>query len=152
MNSANRQDRVIQICHRQQAIERRAWYFRHYEIHALFDELIHRPWGVAQWNPPVDIREDRDGYVIEVDLPGVKTEDVRILAQGNTLVIEGHRELGPCAGEIAVHLCERPSGKFVRTFVFDERIDAGRIESRRQDGVLVVRVPKPQKEQDGDHG
>jgi len=135
--------RKIQVCQRQTTTGRRAFEFRQYEIHTLFDELIHRPWGRARWNPPVDIRETRESFVIEIDLPGVEPQDVRIVAEDRTLTIEGRRELRPCDDDRTTHLCERPDGGFTRMFEFAEVIEKETIESLWRNGVLILTVPKP---------
>jgi len=39
------------------------------DVHSLFDELIHRRWGRAKWQPNIDVLKTTTGYVVEVDLP-----------------------------------------------------------------------------------
>jgi HSP20 family protein len=143
MDGQNEYIRKIHVCRRQTLTPRRAFGFHQHEIHALFDELIHRPWGRAQWNPPVDIREDDENFIIEIDLPGVKPEEVRVTAEGNTLSIEGQRELRPCDDARTTHLCERPDGGFARMFEFAETLEEERIEGHWQNGVLTITVPRP---------
>ena len=94
MNVSSDRNRRIQIHRRHGIVERPGLCLRHHEIHAIFDELIHRPWGAVRWNPAVDIREDKDAFIIEMDLPGVNTEEVRVLVEGAILAIEGQRQLG----------------------------------------------------------
>ena len=53
------------------------------EVDRLFDELIHRPWGftrsaVEPWNPAVDLYETETAFILEVDLPGIREEDVGV--------------------------------------------------------------------------
>lgn len=146
MNASDKYTHRIQVCQRQTTTGRHAIYFRRHEIHTLFDELIHRPWGRSQWNPPVDIHEDDDAFVIEADLPGVNAEDVRIRIEGRTLAIEGRRQLRPCDNSRTSHLCERPDGGFIRVFEFQENIEQEQIQTRWQDGVLMVTVLKTTKE------
>ena len=83
MNGSGDRNRRIQIHRRHGIVERRGLCLRHHEIHAIFDELIHRPWGGVRWNPAVDIREDKDVFIIEMDLPGVNTEEVQVLVEGD---------------------------------------------------------------------
>ncbi len=137
--------RKIQVCQRQTTTGRRAFGFQQYEIHTLFDELIHRPWGRAQWHPPVDIRETHESFVIDIDLPGVEPDEVRITAEGKTLAIEGRRELRPCDDERTTHLCERPDGGFARMFEFGQPLAPEAVESRWHNGVLTITVSKPDR-------
>jgi HSP20 family molecular chaperone IbpA len=133
--------RKIRICRRCESAPRRGLYVGHQEIHALFEEMIHRPWGIANWNPATDVREDHDAFLIEVDLPGVPAEEVQVVVEGKTLAIEGRRTLPRC-DEATAHLCERPDGRFARLFEFDHEIEDKKIESHWQDGVLTVTIPK----------
>lgn len=143
MDAQSEYIRKIQVYQRQTTTGRRAFGFHQYEIHALFDELIHRPWGRARWNPPADIRETGESFVIEIDLPGVNPEEVRIATEGRTLVIEGRRQLKPCDEDRTAHLCERPDGGFARMFEFGETVEGLQITKQWHNGVLTVTVPKP---------
>ena len=141
MDVAGERNRRIQIHRRHGVAARRCLQFHHHEIHAMFEELIHRPWSTVRWNPPVDVRENQDAFVLEMDLPGVKAEEIQVLVDGKTISIEGRRQLAQC-DEATTHLCERPDGRFTRAFEFEGEIDNEGIESRWQDGVLTVTVPK----------
>jgi HSP20 family molecular chaperone IbpA len=54
-----------------------------HEVERMFDEMIHRPWGFCRemrgWNPSVDLYETDEAFILEVDLPGVRPEDVILL-------------------------------------------------------------------------
>lgn len=141
MDTIRESNRRIRICRRHGLVERRGLYLHHHEIHAMFDELIHRPWGSVRWNPAVDLHEDNDRFTIEVDLPGLQGDEIQVLVGGKTVAIEGQRQLRKC-DEDTSHLCERPDGHFARVFEFDGEIDEGKIENHWQDGVLTVMVPK----------
>lgn len=151
MDASGEYIRTIQVCQRQTTTGRRALHFHQHEIHALFEELIHKPWGRAQWNPPADIHEDEKTFIIEIDLPGVRDTDVQVLAEGRTLTIEGRRQLRPCDDDRTTHLCERPDGEFIRMFEFRDDISNGRVRSRWENGVLIVTVLKPLYKWDRDH-
>lgn len=130
------------LYHQRDAVEHRGLHYHHHEIHALFDELIHRPWGAACWTPPVDIWESEEAFTIEMDLPGLKAEQVRIWTQGRTLTIEGQRERTEKSKETVAHLHERCEGRFSRAFEFEFNLDEKTIENHWQDGVLTLIVPR----------
>lgn len=144
MDAPDECGRRIQVHRRHETMNRRVLHFQRHEIHAIFDELIHRPWGwgALRWNPPIDIRESQDAFTIEMDLPGVNADEVRILTDGRTLTIEGERRLQTCEDERTAHVCERPDGRFARSFEFNDDVEDKEIESHWQDGVLTVIVPK----------
>src|SRR5215467_9037901 len=67
------------------------------EVRRLFQELIHQPWGgqgaptTGYWQPRVDMCETPGEIIVEVELPGVGREDVRIEVNGDFLHITGER-------------------------------------------------------------
>ena len=97
----------------------------------------------ADFLPAVDIHEDKDTYVIAVDLPGMKPEDISVSAHNGVLSISGKRE--------TVHedkdqkRSERVFGSFLREFSMPENADLDRVEAHSKDGVLELRVPKVTK-------
>ncbi len=114
----------------------------YHEIHTLFEELIDRPWGVVRWRPAAEVCESENGFVIRMDLPGVKAQDLRVVAQDRTLLIEGMRKFESVQESQTVHFCERPEGKFARTFHFHHPIETEAVEHTLQEGVLIVLVRK----------
>ena len=59
------------------------------EVRRMFQELIHQPWGgrgfseTSNWQPCVDMCETPEAIIVEVELPGVRREDVRIEVEGD---------------------------------------------------------------------
>jgi HSP20 family molecular chaperone IbpA len=142
MNVPDKHSHRTLLYHRLDAVKHEGLQYLHQEIHTLFDELIHKPWGASCWNPPVDIWESEDAFTIEMDLPGVKAEQVRIWAQERTVTIEGQRDRKEQTKETSVRLHERCEGRFARVFEFEFKVDEGTIENHWQDGVLTLIVPK----------
>src|SRR3972149_4269531 len=68
-----------------------------HEVDRLFDELIHRPWGIDRelqgWNPSIDLYETSEAFILEADLPGVKGEDVKGEVKGRELILQGRRSM-----------------------------------------------------------
>ena len=109
----------------------------------LMDELLRTSANgnrVTGFTPPVDVHETDDEYVVHVDLPGVKSEDVNIEVNDSMLSLSGSRvpeETG------AAQLAERPYGTFARTLTLPQGVNSDSIEAGYQDGVLELRIPKP---------
>ena len=96
--------------------------------------------AVTGFVPMIDVRETADDYVVWVDLPGVKREDVAIEFEGRVLTISGVRtpvETGETLRS------ERPYGSFTRTLTLPKGVDADRIAADYHDGVLELHIPKP---------
>jgi HSP20 family protein len=108
------------------------------DVHSLFDELIHRRWGRARWRPAADVLKTTTGYVVEVDLPGVDEESVRVTVRGRYLSIEGRRLTGRSEGGAAAVVCERPEGPFSRIVQFGEVIEGFKIQQSMTRGVLTL--------------
>jgi HSP20 family protein len=90
----------------------------------------------------MDLQEQENEYVLEADLPGVKSEDLQITAVDNTVQIRGKRAYEHREDDTNVHRMERHYGEFQRTFELPGGFDANRVEATMRDGVLRVTLPK----------
>ena len=97
----------------------------------------------TDWFPAVDVTETRQEYVFEVDLPGLKPEEVRVDTQ--ELFLRGQRVTQPQGGKRV--RVERPSGAFVRQLPLPP--DAcGEIRGTFGEGVLELHVPRARPDSD----
>lgn len=92
--------------------------------------------------PDVDIRETKDEYLLEADMPGVGRNGLEVLLEGNELTLTGHRQPAP-AGDV-LHR-ESSANDYRRTFVLDPVIDASKISASIENGLLTVRLPKAEQ-------
>jgi HSP20 family protein len=109
----------------------------------LMDELMRSSGNgnrVTGFTPLVDVHETEEEYLVKVDLPGVKSDDVNVELNENVLSISGSR-VAEETGQ--AQLVERPYGSFVRTLTLPRGVDSDSIEAGYQDGVLELRIPKP---------
>jgi HSP20 family protein len=97
------------------------------------------------WNPPVDVYETADQYVLTAELPGLSRNDVQIELRDSELTIRGQRPI-PGVRPDAYHRMERLQGPFARGFAFAEPVAADRISAELRDGVLTITVPKARTE------
>ncbi|MGZ4431828.1 MAG: Hsp20/alpha crystallin family protein, partial [Gaiellales bacterium] len=98
------------------------------------------------WVPVVDIEQTKDALVLKFDLPGMKREDVSIEVEGRTLTVSGERKEEKEDKHEGYYSRERLVGRFSRSFMLPEHIDESKIEAKFSDGVLTIRVPRPQEE------
>ena len=109
----------------------------------LMDNAFGRALGgnqVTGWVPTMDVHETTDEYLVLVDLPGVKSEDVTIELNDQVLSISGTR-VPVEAGE--TQRSERPYGSFVRNLTLPKGVDSDNIVADYSDGVLNLHIPKP---------
>lgn len=98
-----------------------------------------------QWIPAMDLVEHEHEYVLKADLPGVKESDVSIEVEDSVLTISGKRNSEHEQRKDGYYRIERASGGFSRTLTLPEGIDAESIKASFEDGVLEVRIPKPEQ-------
>ncbi len=95
------------------------------------------------FSPRVDIIELEDKINFEVELAGVKKEDVKILLEDNVLTVNGEKkDLSKDQKEKKILRSERYFGNFKRLFRLPEDINADGIEAKFEDGILTISVPK----------
>jgi HSP20 family protein len=93
------------------------------------------------WVPPVDLCESPDDYVLTVEVPGLRREDISIDASPEAVTVRGHRPPQNCCPERYEQL-ERGQGPFSRSFRFTVPVSPEAISADLVDGVLTVRIPK----------
>jgi len=92
--------------------------------------------------PPADIVEHEKEYLVKIDLPEVKKEDVKVCFDEGVLTIKGERKVEKETKDETVHRTERFYGSFERSFVLPEDVDAKLIKAEAKEGVLTVHLPK----------
>ena len=107
----------------------------------LEDALDHWLAGTRGWLPAVDLIRLPSEVILRADLPGVRSEDLRIEVDAATLTISGERQADDPSGD-ASYLREQPrTGPFSRSLALPDPIDAARIDARLEDGALEVTLP-----------
>ena len=94
------------------------------------------------FSPKVNTREGKEAYHIEVELPGIKKEEVDVKVEENILSISGERHLREEVKEENYHKVESHYGKFSRSFTLPERVDVENIHAESANGLLEVVIPK----------
>ncbi|RDI95797.1 Hsp20/alpha crystallin family protein [Meiothermus sp. QL-1] len=97
--------------------------------------------ALGEWVPAVDILDEGDHYRILVDVPGVKSEDLELKEQGQTLTLAGVRH--PLGGTYIRQ--ERPTGLFRRTLTLPEPIVPNSAQASLKGGVLELVLKKARK-------
>ncbi len=100
--------------------------------------------GPSRFVPAVDVTEEKDGYLVTAELPGLKAEDIHINVEKNVLTLSGERKLEKEEkdAKVAVVRLERGYGAFTRSFVLPDTADGEKVEANLADGLLKVRIPK----------
>ena len=94
------------------------------------------------FSPASDAAATDDAYIIEIDLPGVKKEDISVEHHGNMLVVKGHKYSSNQESGKAYFYSERSIGAFQRSFKIPSDVNSDTIEATSKDGVLTLRLPR----------
>lgn len=112
------------------------------------ESFLSRPVGshdlLGQY-PRFDVRETKDSYRLDGELPGVDKKDIDIeLSDDNVLTIKGHSERESTSEDPdqSWWCSERSVGEFRRSFRFPDSVDREGIDASLKDGVLSITVPK----------
>jgi HSP20 family protein len=97
---------------------------------------------VAEWSPAVDIEETDKEYLVKVEIPEVKKEDVKVLVEEGTLTIRGERRQEKEEKKARYHRMERSYGTFFRSFTLPADADEKKVSAEFTDGMLKVHLLK----------
>jgi HSP20 family protein len=90
--------------------------------------------------PPASLTEIADGYMVEIEMPGVKKDGLDISVENNELTIVGRRSL-PALEGMLIHRESRPEN-FRRVFEVDPSIDGDKISAKIDQGLVTLTMPK----------
>lgn len=90
----------------------------------------------------MDLEETDDDYIVQVELPGLKREDIEISVSEDHLTIKGERKREKEEKGKRYHRIERWYGKFERTVRFPTKVDPNKAKAEYKAGVLRVTLPK----------
>ena len=99
----------------------------------------------TRWQPLVDIAEDDKEYVLKLELPEVRREDVKITVENGVLTVAGERKFEKDEKGRKHHRIERIYGSFARSFTLPEDADDSKVTADFKDGLLSVHLVKNEK-------
>ncbi|KAH9653215.1 17.6 kDa class II heat shock protein [Citrus sinensis] len=92
---------------------------------------------------PADIKEYPNSYVFEVDVPGLKSDQLKVhVGEDNVLAVSGERKREKDKDVVRYTKMERRLGKYLKKFVLPDNADTDNITAVSQDGVLTITVHK----------
>ncbi len=103
---------------------------------------LEAPWRQARLFPLLNFREVENSYVITAEIPGMKTEDLEIKIEGDTLTLKGERKPHELGEGASYHRRERATGKFQRSLTLPTRIDPENVKATYKEGVLTINLQK----------
>ena len=98
------------------------------------------------WHPTMDVYNRPEEILVELEVPGVRKEELELTIEENHLIVEGKRNRSVEYKEEDQYYRERLYGGFHRIVHLPANVDAERSEAKFSDGVLVIRLPKVKRE------
>jgi len=115
---------------------------------SLFNETAAQINGSeSAFKPGANILETEKAFEIQLALPGMKKEDVKIDLHENNLTVSGERIFQTEETKGTLHYNEIRQGKFSRSFVIPENITHDAIEANFANGMLEITLPKAEPKQ-----
>jgi HSP20 family protein len=100
----------------------------------------------GDWQPSIDLFEERERYVLRADLPGVEPSDVQVCVEAGSLFVRGERRRDNGVAPETYLRVERPIGRFAAQVCLPPSVDPQRIHARHHNGVLEVWLHKRDEE------
>ncbi len=92
------------------------------------------------WRPAADVEETAEAYLVELEVPGVKREDISVEFGGGELAVSGEVEERERVGFLRTRT--RPVGRFDYRVSLPAEVEDDQVTASLSEGVLTVRVPK----------
>jgi HSP20 family protein len=100
----------------------------------------------SAWLPAVDVWETDRELVLSFDIPGIPEDKISVELEDNTLTVSGERERSQEESGERFYRYERRFGTFARSVTLPQGVNEEQIQADYRDGVLEVRVPKPEEQ------
>ncbi|MBU8848583.1 MAG: Hsp20/alpha crystallin family protein [Desulfobacterales bacterium] len=101
-----------------------------------------KPKTEESWYPAVDILNEKDNVVLNIELPGVKKEDISVNIEDRVLTIKGERKFENEEKKDSYFKKERSYGSFKRSFSLSDDVLTDNVDADFKDGVLKLTLKK----------
>ncbi len=117
------------------------------ELDRLFDfSLPTNPNALfSGWSPVLDVHDSANEFVVTVELPGMKKDEIGITLHDGVLSISGERKLEREKKDGETFRSERSFGKFQRNVTLPAAVDGTKVSATYKDGILTVTLPKAEE-------
>jgi len=115
------------------------------EVRKIFQELDRaagREALTGECAPALDVFETDEAVEIAVDLPGVPSSAVRVVARGQTVLVAGNKAPRRAQSDASFHLVERGYGRFARVVQLATPCDTSRARATMDNGELRISIPR----------
>ncbi len=117
------------------------------KIHDFFGEFPNMDMNINfSFRPKVDYYKDKENIYLDLEVPGIKKDDIKISLKDNILTVSGEKkDFAKNNKTNEVVKSERSFGTFSRNFQFTEEINPDNINASFEDGILKIVIQKASK-------
>jgi HSP20 family protein len=108
----------------------------------FFNDSVSKTKNSESWYPAVDILNEKECVVLNIELPGLKKEDISVKIEERVLTIEGERKIDNEKTKENYYRRERTYGSFKRSFNLSDGILIDDVDASFKDGVLKLTLKK----------
>ncbi len=115
------------------------------ELHSWFNAVVQSVEGQLQrscWTPAADVCQTPGGWLVKLDVAGVRPEDVKVEIGGRRLTVSGCRRDELATQGLTYHRMEISYNCFHRTLEFPEPLDNARLTMQMEQGMLMLRIER----------
>lgn len=105
--------------------------------------------GPVETTPSINIREEKDKYIVDMAAPGLKKEDFRIDLEGHQLTISCEKEEESNDNRENFSRREYSYTSFSRSLTLPENADSEAVNAKYTDGILSLTIPKKEVQREG---
>jgi HSP20 family protein len=122
------------------------------EMEDLFARFAKSDWPPMVWGesgsfvPAMDVKETPEAVEIDLEVPGLKPEEIDISLSGEVLTVKGEKKEQREENKEGYHLLERRFGSFQRSLRLPAAVERDKVQASQKDGVLHLVLPKSQRE------
>lgn len=102
-----------------------------------------------EWRPLCDVRKTKDSFLLQIEVPGIDPDSIKLSIEGPVLSISGERPTQSFGAGEKPYRSERNYGKFSRAFALPKNVDTGSILATCNHGLLEVRIRRAPRESKG---
>ncbi len=118
--------------------------FRSVFNHPFFsmkDEVL----NTSNFTPRVRISEDKDNFYLNLEMPGIPKDEVKISLENNVLSVSGNKKHQSKSEDTNLIMNEIYYGEFCRSFTLSDDIKTDNIDAEFKDGLLTITLPKKEE-------
>lgn len=123
------------------------------EINDVVNKLLaryHESWPLSMgardfFTPSLDLIENKNDYIVLIDMPGIKEKDIDVSLDNSLLKVEGKKEHLNEIKNATIHTIERNYGSFTKTLSLPDNIMQDKVKANLKNGVLELLIPKSEE-------